>query len=647
MQPRTPLIIAAIVILLGFISVPTAFVPVHAQEMSTTPCEAPTTPATSDMTVITSLTLDESLPTLPSIRITKLLPDPTGDDTLGEMIELQNNGSTDTDLTGWIVKTTSGKSFTLSGMLEASKTRELPYSETKLVLANAGTTIYLLGPAGTTHDTVTYSNAKTGQLYIRNTDDSWSWQQQVTQTSTTQNATTPQAVASSESSTNAQQTPGSASTTPTSVASTPIAPQPLPTTTAFIPLPNIRIVRFIPDPIGSDDAEWIEIRNESDAPATLDGWKIDDEEGGSTPHKIPRTAVAPHTILRIERATSGLALNNDGDSVRLISPTGTLIDSVTYGIAPEGAVYEKTNDSWVWVGGKTATASKQISPNTLSIHPDPSRGVESTSLTSPTSPEVETSEADAAPVQLSETTSIQELSSLEPGTEVTIDGVVSLPLGIAGKRIFAMQDTESGIFLQIFGNTVSSFRVGDTMRVTGSVRERAGKTYLATTSAKITLVGRSRITYKPIPISDISIEHSGMTAVVRGVVSKRTASTLTLADESLSKEVALRIPSTKSSNAAPGTTIDVSGVIRAINDGFEILPTDPSPIALIEPTKSEETSEKIASYETPLTADSKPSETPTSPGQLASKNPFSWAALAAASSTAAAFFFGKKRPTLV
>ena len=99
--------------------------------------------------------------------------------------------------------------------------------------------------------------------------------------------------------------------------------------------------------------EWIELFNQSDAPADLGGWRLDDvSNGGSAPYTLPPGAtIAPNGFLVIYQTESGVVLNDGGDTVRLLHPDGTLAAEVTYGAShddislsrsPEGAWYEST-----------------------------------------------------------------------------------------------------------------------------------------------------------------------------------------------------------------------------------------------------------------------------------------------------------------
>ncbi|MBT5016140.1 lamin tail domain-containing protein [Candidatus Peregrinibacteria bacterium] len=107
---------------------------------------------------------------------------------------------------------------------------------------------------------------------------------------------------------------------------------------------NIILSEIMPNPEGTDtDTEWIEIYNTSTTDINLGNWSLDDAEGGSAPFVFPaNTVVEAQDFLVIYRNESGLALNNDTDSVRLFDFEENLQDSATYeGSAPEGQSYAR------------------------------------------------------------------------------------------------------------------------------------------------------------------------------------------------------------------------------------------------------------------------------------------------------------------
>lgn len=107
---------------------------------------------------------------------------------------------------------------------------------------------------------------------------------------------------------------------------------------------GISIHAFLPDPAGKDEeTEWIELRNDTAKSIDLCGWSLDDEDGGSKPHRLDGHSITASSVLRLMRPDTGIALNNDTDSVRLLRPNGS-IEQAEYGKAPSGTIFVRQSD---------------------------------------------------------------------------------------------------------------------------------------------------------------------------------------------------------------------------------------------------------------------------------------------------------------
>lgn len=114
------------------------------------------------------------------------------------------------------------------------------------------------------------------------------------------------------------------------------------------PIIPIIINEFLPDPEGSDsDNEWIELKNPTDQIAILDGWALDDAEGGSKPFALDGYKIQPESFLIIKSSENKIALNNTNDEVRLMDYHGNVIDKVAYEKTNSGkSIARKTDNTW-------------------------------------------------------------------------------------------------------------------------------------------------------------------------------------------------------------------------------------------------------------------------------------------------------------
>ncbi|HDZ54239.1 MAG TPA: hypothetical protein ENI19_00925 [Candidatus Nealsonbacteria bacterium] len=115
---------------------------------------------------------------------------------------------------------------------------------------------------------------------------------------------------------------------------------------------GIFINEFLPSPEGPDlDEEWIEIYNNNPTSIDFSGWTIEDTQGSIKIYTLPQGInIQGYGFLVLNRPTSKIVLNNDGEGLILKDPLGKLVNSVNYNDkAPEGQSYaRKTNGIWQW-----------------------------------------------------------------------------------------------------------------------------------------------------------------------------------------------------------------------------------------------------------------------------------------------------------
>ncbi len=108
------------------------------------------------------------------VRISEVLPDPTGLDREGEFIELENVGER-TELKGYQLRL--GKSrftFEEDTFMDPGTFLSLPYARTHLALTNAGGVLELLDPLGHVVDRLEYGKASEGHSFALFASD-WGW----------------------------------------------------------------------------------------------------------------------------------------------------------------------------------------------------------------------------------------------------------------------------------------------------------------------------------------------------------------------------------------------------------------------------------------------------------------------------------------
>ncbi len=324
----------------------------------------------------------------------EILSDPTGTDTGLEWIELFNSSSQPIDLTGWQLNAVSGKYYTFPSFALAAgsfvlihwradgqnSASEL-FTDSQTITENMGNksgfvalfknsehnkdTIvdYLeYGEGGKTWESTAVSAGiwQAGQFIGAPSEGQSAGLKQdgqdknlVSDWQTFANPTPNQSNTTSDAPPNGTTT--TQSTPPNQQTSSSESTQTQATSTTEAAFSNysdeILINEFMPWPDSGN--EWVELINLDTQTIDLANWQIDDEEGESSPQKVPDgTTIESNQFLVIELNKN--AFNNDGDQVRLIWPDGQIVHTVSYPKALQGSSSARfENGLWLWTDQPT------------------------------------------------------------------------------------------------------------------------------------------------------------------------------------------------------------------------------------------------------------------------------------------------------
>ena len=131
---------------------------------------------------------------------------------------------------------------------------------------------------------------------------------------------------------------------------------------------RIRLNEILPNPSTTENTdEFIELYNTGDTVVDLTGWILGD---ASTTYTIAAadfgsTIIAATGYFTVYRDQSKIALNNNGDSVKLYQPDQNLLDSVVYSeSAKDDTSYNFAANSWQWSTRPTPGVVNQVeTPN--------------------------------------------------------------------------------------------------------------------------------------------------------------------------------------------------------------------------------------------------------------------------------------------
>lgn len=127
-------------------------------------------------------------------------------------------------------------------------------------------------------------------------------------------------------------------------------------------LNDLLISEIMPNPKGSDDNEWLELYNNSDKIIDLFAWSLDDQDGGSKAFMFASsTIILPREFKVFTRQEIGLTLNNNTDSVRILTPQKDLWQEIKYENIPEAQsyAYDLVNQEWSINKNATPNANNQ------------------------------------------------------------------------------------------------------------------------------------------------------------------------------------------------------------------------------------------------------------------------------------------------
>ncbi|MFA6304139.1 MAG: lamin tail domain-containing protein [Patescibacteria group bacterium] len=139
---------------------------------------------------------------------------------------------------------------------------------------------------------------------------------------------------------------------------------------------QIIINEILPNPNGSDtNDEFIELYNRGNQPVNLANWKLQDsstKQFAITSAKYQSTIIPAFGYFVVYSKESGIALNNDGDQVRLYQSDGILLESMAYfEEAKSNWAYAKDGGSFVWTleptpGNSNSIKTQVIAPQSSS-----------------------------------------------------------------------------------------------------------------------------------------------------------------------------------------------------------------------------------------------------------------------------------------
>ncbi|HNV97347.1 MAG TPA: lamin tail domain-containing protein [bacterium] len=125
---------------------------------------------------------------------------------------------------------------------------------------------------------------------------------------------------------------------------------------------QIIINEFLPNPEGSDNTEWIELKNISDNTINLENFYIKDASGKKYVFSLSdfdNLNLEGEDFFTIDYSVSDITLNNSSDSLYLFDKNDNKIFEISYSNPEEGLSYAYFDGFWEWTNILTKNAENQ------------------------------------------------------------------------------------------------------------------------------------------------------------------------------------------------------------------------------------------------------------------------------------------------
>lgn len=420
-----------------------------------------------------------------AIILNEVFANPLGDEKEEEFIELFNTENRSINLEEWILADAS-KSYTLPPVIiQPHGFLLLKRTTTSIALNNGAETITLHDPFNRLVHELSYEKANEGRSWNYQAIDQW-YEQEPTPgqvnaepeiEETEQEESEPEEEqpeepdASEEGSSEEEQTE---------------------TDDERHPDPNldqVQLNELLPNPEGSDSAEWIELHNPSEEAITLTGLELQDL---SKSFFFESGVIGAGEYYLVMRTESGIALNNTNETISLLIGE-EIIDTVSYESSKEGMSWSRFDDEW-----KETSIPTPEEGNTDEVFQEEEEKPSSQAASTPK--KTSTTKKDSSLL-----IDFAQWNTIDDGEVITMEGVLTVEPGIFQKRIAILQSMSlpNPIGVQLYFHKAEwpELSTGDVLSVTGEKSiTTTGQRLLIKDGESIRVNGHADI--EPISFSD-------------------------------------------------------------------------------------------------------------------------------------------------
>ncbi len=328
---------------------------------------------------------------------------------------------------------------------------------------------------------------------------------------------------------------------------------------------EIYLNEYMPYPESGN--EWVEIYNDNSESKTLTGWQIDDiKDGGSSPKSFTVT-VAGKGYAKIELAAS--FFNNDGDSVRLLRPDGTVAEETAFTVSYKGnALAKDAGGNWQETKKPTPGEANVIeSP----VHED----------------------------------TVRAIKNLTIGSRISLTAYATVPPDLLGDNDFYVHDGGEGIKIHCTCSLTSAdFNLGDKVKVSSSLEQSDEEKYIKTDAVEIISKSQTQVETDEIKTGEVTENHEGNLVKLTGLYESSSGDTFYINDGTGSVKVYIKDSTgIVKPTMGGGDLVRVSGLVSQsgyLKDGspnYRVLPRYQGDIEILNDTPSSTTSGSVGAGE--------------------------------------------------
>ena len=257
-----------------------------------------------------------------------------------------------------------------------------------------------------------------------------------------------------------------------------------------------------------DENEWIELFNLSEVDINLLSWQIEDNSKSQTFDE--NFIIEAGNYLVLESQELEITLNNGGEILTLYDPNGEVVDIFEYEKTSSGISNIRLLENGTF--SMEVYQTKAITKGSQNEYVDPNDvfyGVE--------------------------VLTIAEARSQKLGEKICIQGVITVETNLLGSKLFYIQDDTGGIQVYFYEESYwQNYKVGDKLKLFGELKEVKGESriYINDPNGVLKVSSKNEVNRATLNTGNIDEESEGRLVVVTGEIVETSGKTFYVDDGS-------------------------------------------------------------------------------------------------------------------